>query len=90
MAMLLLPASSATTGVIQHSEAARADNSPAPVNEPCVLILIMLMEVYALEGKTSIIRIFSNGKFCPQDSLTEYKRNTRGKMMKGTIGIRLR
>jgi len=42
-ARLLLPATNATTGVMQQREAAMADNSPAPVIEPIVFTLIILV-----------------------------------------------
>ena len=45
-AMLLLPASNAMTGVIQQSEAAIAERTPALVNVPCDFILIILFPVF--------------------------------------------
>jgi hypothetical protein len=45
-AMLLLPASNAITGVIQHSEAAIAVRIPAPVNVPVDFILIIPFPVF--------------------------------------------
>ena len=45
-AMLLLPAINAITGVMQQSEAAMADSTPAPVNVPGDFILIILFPVF--------------------------------------------
>ncbi len=45
-AMLLLPASRATTGVMQQSEAAKADITPALVNVPDDFKLIILFPVF--------------------------------------------
>jgi hypothetical protein len=45
-AMLLLPASKATTGVIQQSEAAKAERTPALVKVPGDFILIILFAVF--------------------------------------------
>jgi hypothetical protein len=44
--MLLLPASRATTGEIQQSEAAIADNTPALVKVPDDFKLIILFPVF--------------------------------------------
>lgn len=45
-AILLLPTSRATTGVMQQSEAAIADNIPALVNVPDDFMLIILFPVF--------------------------------------------
>ncbi len=45
-AMLLLPASNAITGVMQQSEAAKAERSPALVNVPGDFILIILSPAF--------------------------------------------
>jgi hypothetical protein len=45
-AMLLLPASKAMTGVMQQSEAAKAERSPALVKVPDDFILFILFPVF--------------------------------------------
>ena len=45
-AILLLPASKAITGVMQQSEAATADRTPAPINAPEDFVTLIQFPVF--------------------------------------------
>jgi len=64
--MLLLPASNAITGVIQQSEAAKAERTPALVNVPGDFIPIILSPVFEIANAINFKRITITANQLPE------------------------